>query len=77
MGSTCGAGTAYPPRTLEFTPGFSGIRVARSFVFCAVLYLPFAHFHLAIVLNDLLQSTATDYLFGIFKHFLIDANFEI
>ena len=63
MGSTCGAGTAYPTRAPEFTPGFSGIRVARSLVFCTMFYLPFAHLHLAIVLYDLLQSAATDYPF--------------
>jgi len=34
MDTTCGAGTAYPSGALEFIPGFSGIRVARSLVFC-------------------------------------------
>jgi hypothetical protein len=30
-------GTAYPSGAPEFTPVFSEVRVARSFVFCAVL----------------------------------------
>ena len=28
-----GAGTLYPPGTLEFTPGFSGLRGTRSLVY--------------------------------------------
>ena len=35
-GATCGAGTAYPSRSLEFTHGFSAVRVARSLVFCVI-----------------------------------------
>jgi len=33
-GVTCGAGTAYPSGTSEFTPGFIGVRVTRSLVLC-------------------------------------------
>jgi hypothetical protein len=33
---TCGAGTAIPSGAHEFTPGFSEVRVARSFVFCVM-----------------------------------------
>ena len=32
-----GSGTAYPSRTYEFTPSFSGVYVAQSVVFCIVL----------------------------------------
>ena len=35
-GVTSGAGTAYPARTPEFTPVFSGIRDAQSLVFCVM-----------------------------------------
>jgi hypothetical protein len=35
-GATSGAETAYPPRALEFAPGFSGVRVTLSLV----LYVP-------------------------------------
>jgi hypothetical protein len=31
---TCGAGTANPSGAPEFTPVFSGVRVARSLLFC-------------------------------------------
>jgi hypothetical protein len=31
-GATSGAETAYPPRALEFAPGFSGVRVTLSLV---------------------------------------------
>jgi hypothetical protein len=33
-GATSGAGTAYPSGAHEFTPGFSGVRVARSLDLC-------------------------------------------
>jgi len=35
-GVTSGAGTAYLSGAPEFTPGFSGVRVAQSLVFCVV-----------------------------------------
>ena len=31
-----GAGTAYPSEAPDFTPGFSGVHVVRSFVFCVM-----------------------------------------
>ena len=34
--ATCGAGTAYSSGAPELTPSFSGVRVARSLVFCVV-----------------------------------------
>jgi hypothetical protein len=36
MGATCGAENTYPSGALEFTPDFSGVHVAQSFVFCVV-----------------------------------------
>ena len=33
-GATGGVGTAYPPGALAFIPGFGGVRVARSLIFC-------------------------------------------
>jgi len=35
----CGAGTAHSSGTPEFTPGFSGVRVVRSLVFCVVFFI--------------------------------------
>jgi hypothetical protein len=43
-GATSGAETAYPPRALEFAPGFSGVRVTLSlvlYVFCRSLLVLF------------------------------------
>jgi len=37
-GATSGAGGAYPSGALVFTPDFSGVRVARSLLFCVVFY---------------------------------------
>ena len=43
----CGAGTAHSSGTPEFTPGFSGVRVVRSLVFCVfflwIIVCPFGH----------------------------------
>ena len=36
MGTTCGAGTAYPSGAPELTLCFSGSRAARSLVFCII-----------------------------------------
>ena len=38
-GATCGAGTAYSSGAPELTLGFSGVRVARSVVFCVMFCL--------------------------------------
>ena len=66
-GTTYGAETAYPSGAHEFTPDFSGVRVARSLVlyvvFCISLYV---FFLLAIVLSVLLRVSDFDYPFGIF-----------
>ena len=48
MGSTVGAGTAYPSRAIEFTHGFRVVRVSQSLVFCVVLWItvcPFSFGH--------------------------------
>jgi type IV secretory pathway VirB3-like protein len=57
-------------------PVFSGVRVARSLVFCVMFCgLMFVFFHfiflLSIVLSVFLLFTASDYTFGIFKLFLL------
>jgi hypothetical protein len=50
---------------------YSGVRVARSLVFCVMFCRSlFIHFLLAIVLSALLRFTTSDYPFGIFKLFL-------
>ena len=67
----CGTGTAYYSTAPAFTPGFSGIRVAR--FLCSVLkiiFCPFVLFPLSIVLSALLRFTASDYPFDIFKLFI-------
>jgi len=57
-GATCVAGTADPSGAPEFTLGFSGVRVARSLVFCVVFYklliVLVILFPVAIVLSALL-----------------------
>ena len=66
MGVTSGAGTAYPT-----PPVISGVRVARSLVFCIIIncglsFCPFSVGHCVVCsATDLL----TDYPFGIFKLF--------
>ena len=53
--ATSGVGTAYPSRACEYTPVFSGIRVAQSSVFSVVFYRSFfVLFQLSIVLTFLL-----------------------
>jgi hypothetical protein len=59
--ATSGAGTAYLS-----TPGFSGIRIAQSLVFC-VVFCRSLFVLLAIALYALLRFTVSDYPFGIFK----------
>ena len=67
-GVTSGAGTAYPSRALEFTPGFSGIRATRSLLLyvCFVnrhLYFWLLHclffFDIRIQITPLLSSTSS------------------
>ena len=54
-GGTGEAGTAYPSEAHEFTPVFSGIRVARSLIFCVVLCRSlFVLFILVIMLYGIL-----------------------
>jgi len=61
--------TANPSGAHEFTPSLSGVRVARSFVFCVEFCRSlFILFLLAIVFSVLLRFTAYDNLFDIFKH---------
>ena len=55
-------------------PGLSGVRVARSLVFCVVFCRLLFILFLTIALS-LLPFTASDYLFDIFKLFLYE-NFE-
>jgi hypothetical protein len=61
-----------PGHTSSF-PFFSGFRDARSLAFCVcfVDHLSFVLFLLDIVLSVHLRCTASDYLFGIFKLFLM------
>ena len=80
-GAISGAVTAYPSGALDFTPGFSRIRVAFFLfvcfffyficeMFCRSLFVLLSFFLLAIVLSGLLWFTDNDYPFGIFKLFL-------
>jgi len=71
MGTTSGAGTAYPSEHLNSPAFFSGVRVTRSLVlydcvFCRSLFVLFL---LADMLSVLLRYTDSDYPFGIFKLF--------
>jgi len=82
---TSGAGTAYPPATLEFTPCFSGVRVTRplvlcvcfvdhclSFFFWALCYLFF--FDLRIMITPLVSSTHLSSLENLVITFIIFFN---
>ena len=65
--------TAYPSGAPEFIPGFSGVRVTRSFVLSVCLYVdlcPFVLFLLTIVLSFPFRFMDSNYPFGIFKLFL-------
>jgi hypothetical protein len=72
--ATCGDGTAYLSGAHEFTPIISGVRVARSLVFCVMfcrlLFYLFVLFRFVIVLSVLPRFTSSDYPFGILKLFL-------
>ena len=61
----------YQSRAPEFTPEFSGVRVARSLVFCVVfcrsLCVPLSFFLLVIALSVLLRFMDSDYPFGVFS----------
>jgi hypothetical protein len=61
----CGTGTVYPSGEPEFTPLFSGVRVARALMFCVMFCISFIS-----PLSALLRLTAADYLFGILKLFI-------
>jgi len=57
-----------------FTPVVNGVRIARSLVFCVVLYIctllfVFSFFSLLVIVLSVLRFTASDYPFGIFKLF--------
>ena len=71
-GVTSGAGTAFPSREPEFTPGFKWGSCYSIFrfmcMFCRSLFV-LLYFFLAIVLSVLLRYTDSDYPFGIFKLF--------
>ena len=64
------------PEHQSSPPMFSGVRVARSLIFCVVLcrslhvILSF-FFHLIIVLSVLLRFTTSEYLSGIFNFFFL------
>ena len=66
-----GAGIANISGPPEFTPVFSGVRVARSLVlfvmFCRLVFVLFFRFLLAIVLSALRFTASSCYSFGIFN----------
>ena len=61
------------PEHLSCSPVFSGIRVARSLIFCVVFVDPclsFCHFVLVIALSVRILITTSGYPFGSFNTFL-------
>jgi hypothetical protein len=72
-GATCVAGTAYLTGAPDLTSGSQLGWCCSTFCFlCNVMKIvvcPFVPFLLVIVLSILLLFTASDYPFGIFKHF--------
>ena len=70
-GVTRRAGTANPSRGHEFTPDFSGVRVAWSFVFCVLFCRSLLVLSLLVIVLSVLPSIYSTWVpFGIFKHFL-------
>ena len=71
-GTTCGTGTAYHSGASQM---FSGVRVARSLVFCVMfcksLFVILSFFLLAIVLSVLHRFTASDYPLRYRQTFLV------
>jgi len=67
-GATSGAGNDYSSGAHEFITGFSGVRVARSLVFCVVFLSLCTSSFLATVFS-VLRLTDSDYQFGS-SHFL-------
>ena len=65
-GATCELLTL--PGHMSSPPGFSGVCVAQSLVFCVV----FCPLYLAILLSLLLRFTVVDYHFVIFKLFFVN-----
>ena len=63
--------TSYPSRVPEFSPVCSGVRVARSLVFCAVNRCLLLFF--AVILSILPRITVSDVRCGIFRPFLMVA----
>jgi hypothetical protein len=72
-GNNSGAGTAYPSRTPEIIPGFCGVRVARSLVFCVVfcrsLFVLLSFFDLRILITPLVSSKSSNLRSVGFSHF--------
>ena len=56
-GVTSGAGISNPSWTPEFTPVFSGVRVAQTLVFCEVFCRSLLAFFLFVVVLTVLQLT--------------------
>ena len=52
-------------------PGFSGVRNDRALVFHVVFCTSLFIFLLLVIVFSVLRFTASDYPFGIFKHFFI------
>ncbi len=61
-------GTAHPSGAPVLTPGFSGVCVAQSLVFCVVFYCPLLLW--TFVFSVLLRFTTSDYPLCIFGFFL-------
>ena len=78
MGTTSIAGTVcILLEHLSAHPGFIGVRVTQSLVFCLVFYRPLFVLFVVCLLGIILSAlplTASNYLFGIVKHFLLLIN---
>jgi hypothetical protein len=79
--ATCRPGTVYHSEAPEFTRVVYWGSCCSIFNFLCnvvqIIFCPFVLFLLAIVLSVLLQITASDYPFAIFKHFLVNLVFAI
>ena len=72
-GNNSGAGTVYPSGTPEMIPGFCGVRVPKSLVFCVVfcrsLFVLLSFFDLRILITPLVSSKSSNLRSVCFSHF--------
>jgi hypothetical protein len=77
MGTTCGAGTAYPSGVLKPIPDVSCGSCYSIFSFWLVFCRSMFVLLFSVIALTVLRITASDYPFDIFKLFVNDINLDI